>query len=127
MSILSGLKLLYSVVLQQINVDNQILSTTPLQLTVPLPTGTLGGGSVLVPNGAVDQVLPLQGAYYDFGLVFSDQEVSIKVQGVGSTPIPIRGTGVALLDSKNLTSLLVSNSSGYDARVQYTTAVSQVP
>ena len=132
MSFLSGLNIAYQLILQKTNVNNDILSTTPVQVQVPLPNGIIGDNTVLVPNGAVDQVAALITAglssgqqFVDYVFLYSDTEVSFKLQGPGSTPITLRAGGVALLDSKNITSMLLSNASGLDATVEFLQARTQ--
>src|SRR5882757_8216633 len=104
MSVVSGISLAYQTIIQRINVANQILGTTPVEMTVPLPDGMTNDGVYAVPNGAVDQVLDLMTSgltpdqqFVDFIFLFIDQEISFKLQGVGSTPIPVRAKGIALL------------------------------
>jgi hypothetical protein len=133
MSILSGLNLKYQVIAQQINVHNEILRTISQEICVPLPNGIVGDGAYTVVNGAVDQVIPLMTSnqvmdqqFIDYLLILSDQAISFKTQGVGSTPNPVRAGGMALLDSANITSILISNGSGVNASVLVLQARSQV-
>ena len=129
MSILSGLSLAYSVIIQKINAQNDILSTTPAtNVSVPLPQGLAGEVPAFILDGAVDVVLPMiDPTNIDFLVLITDQEISVKLQGAGSTPIIIRAGGMLMLDSKNITSILVSNGSGFDSRVYCQQAKTQTP
>lgn len=129
-SLVSGLRLLYSVITQTVNVENLVLGTTPAEnMAVPLPDGVVGTGFNSVPAGAVDMPFclltenqPVGQQFVDFVLLLTDQEISFKTQGPSSTPIPVRAGGMALLDSKNISSVLVSNGGSSPARVLFVQA-----
>ena len=83
--------------------------------SISIRTGS--NGAVDFPIPLITQSLPSGQQFIDFLFLYTDQAVSYKTQGPDSTPNPIRACGVSLQDSMNITSILISNSSGVPAKV----------
>jgi hypothetical protein len=76
---------------------------------------------ISVPNLAVDQAVPLSSASVDYLIIHVDQQVSIKLNGSGSSltlhPISSGVKTPVFLMRGSISSLTVSNSSGQAANL----------
>lgn len=123
--LLENLQLRYTLILQTVNAANQILSTIEKLPCISLPNSITGENVIPIDDGAADQPLNIITGVTDFVLLHSDREITFKLNSVVSAPIFLRTGGVALLDSKNISDVLISNVSGERATVLFVQAKSQ--
>jgi hypothetical protein len=117
----------YQLVLQAIDAAGAITSSPAISVKVPVTQGLyqpLTG--FYLPAGAVDQQIPLiRPDFIDFLVLFPNQGISYKLNTLADIPKPIRGGGVALEDSQNITGLWLSNAGSTDAIVNIAQARGQ--
>jgi len=128
MGILDNQSIIYNLLIQKKDGDNNILMTIPKIPEVNIPDSIVGNTTHSVPDGSLDLPLPiLDAGGVDFIVLFSTQEISFKVNSPASQPIFVRAGGCALLDSKDILSVLITNAStvATPAKVMFIQAKSQ--
>ena len=127
---LSGLKISYSLTVQEVDSDLNILSTTVIDPSISLASSITSNSKFNVPTGTIDKEVPLTDLFgepeptIDFLLIRASGAITFKLESTSAAPLSIRSGGVVLLDSANITALYISNASGAAVVVQVIQGVS---
>ena len=120
-----GTTLCRKIVVQMVDTNSKIITNFDDEASQAIVDKERGDVTIPVPDAAADQQIILPGAAVDFLLVHVDQDMSIKLSGTGNTPITIKKDGVFLLTGDAISSLHVSNASGFDGVVRVISANTQ--
>ena len=110
----------YELDLQNTDTDEIVGVQAVVQAVLTLPDDIAGSAIYSIAASAVDTSLPILNANGVDLVLFQalDKEVIVKFNSIAGTAFPVRAGGVFLLDTKNITSVYVSNEAITAANVR---------